>query len=132
MLGDGDSGGGAEDGGGGGNVDGAEAVAAGADDIEDFAGACFGVERRGNGFVAERAGERGDFGWRFAFLREGGQEAGLEIRRNGFIGEPVNGLPDLFIVERTGGGELLDEFFEHAMILGLNASGSNRKCVDKF
>ncbi len=36
MLGDGHAGGGTDDGGGRGNVDGAEAVASGADDIENF------------------------------------------------------------------------------------------------
>ena len=101
MLGDRDAGGGANHRGGRGNVEGAEPVAAGADDVEDFAGRPpSGIERRGNGFVAQRAGERGDFTGRLAFLRQRGQEIGLDRRGNFFIGQLIHGLADLLVRER--------------------------------
>src|SRR5205823_6603350 len=70
MLGHGHAGGGAKDGGGRGDVDRAEPVAAGADDIEDFARTGFGVNRRRDGFAQQFAGKRGDFSGRLDFLRE--------------------------------------------------------------
>ena len=55
---------------------------------------------------------------RLAFPCERGQKIRLEVRRDRFISELFNGEPDLFVVERLRGGEMLDELFEHAMILG--------------
>ena len=69
VFGHGHTGGGAKDGRRGGDVERAEAVAAGANDVEDFAGfAPVFFNRRLDGFVAERAGEGGDFLRRFAFF----------------------------------------------------------------
>ena len=62
---------------GGGYVEGVEPVAAGATDIEDLAGAGFGIQRRGDGFGAERAGEGGDFGREFRFYGQAGREIGF-------------------------------------------------------
>ena len=59
------------------------------------------------------------------FCAKRGQEIGLEMRQNGFIGKLFNGLPDLFIVQQLRGDKMFDEFFEHALMLGLNAGGSN-------
>ena len=74
-----------------------EPVAAGADDVENFARAGFGIQRRRDGFVAQRAGERGDFLRRFAFLRERGQKIGLDRRRNFFVGQLLDGQTDLLV-----------------------------------
>ena len=69
VLGHGHAGGGAKDGDGGGNVERAQAVAAGADDVEDFARvAPVLFNRRRDGFFAQRAGEGGDFLRRFALF----------------------------------------------------------------
>ena len=118
----GHAGGGAKKRGGRGNVERAQAVAAGADNVEDFAGAGFGIERRWNGFVAQRAGESGDFAGGFAFFRQRGQKIGLDHGRNFFVGELFHGLADLLVVERSRGGELLGELFEHARILSVGAT----------
>jgi len=62
VLGNGYAGRGANQRGGGGDVERAQAVAAGADHIENFAAVPpGGIKRRGNGLVAQRPGERGDF-----------------------------------------------------------------------
>ena len=96
MLGHGHAGGGAKDGDGGGNVERAQAVAAGADDVEDCAGFTPVIfNRRLDGFVAQGAGEGGDFLRRFALFRERSKEIGLKIGRNFFAGEMFHGLPYL-------------------------------------
>ena len=84
VLGHGHAGGGAQDGAGGGNVERAQPVAAGANDVEDFPRAGFGVERRRNGFLAQRGGKRGDFLRRLAFLRERDEKIRLRFARRWF------------------------------------------------
>ena len=124
MLGDGDAGSGADDGGGRGDVERAQPVAAGADNVENFAGTGFGIQRRRDGFVAQGAGKRRDFSGRFAFLSERGQKIRLGFRRDFFVGEPFNRQAALCGVERLPGGKLLDES-GHEGILSGGACGSN-------
>jgi len=112
-----------------GDVKGAQAIAAGADNVEDFMSAGFGIERWGNGFVAQGAGEGGDFAGGFAFFRQRGQEIGLDRGWNFFIGELFHRPADLLVVERSRRAELLSEFFEHRGMLSFVAAGSNRKCA---
>jgi hypothetical protein len=125
MLGDGHAGSGANNRSRRGNVDCSKAVAAGADDIQDFAGAGLRVERRLDGFVAQRAGERGDFFNCLALFCERGQKIGFDIRRNFFIGELLDGLADFLVRQRTRVGELACELFEHARSLSVGGRGSN-------
>lgn len=124
VFGDDDAGGGAEDGGGGGNVEGAQAIAAGADDIEDFPGASGGIQREGDGFIVQGADESRDFIGGFAFLGQGAQEIGFEGDGNGFGGEAIDGLPDLVAGQGVTVAELLDERFEHGHMLRLGGAVS--------
>jgi hypothetical protein len=117
VFGHGHAGGGADQGGGGGNVEGPQPVAAGADHVENFLRTGRRVERRGDGFIAQGAGEGGDFGGRFAFLRQRGQKIGLERRRHGFIGQRFDSDADLFVGQRPGGGQLSGKRCKHAMML---------------
>ena len=125
MLGDRDAGGSAKNGDGGGNVERAQAVATGADDVEDFAGAGFGGERWRNGFFAQRGGERGDFHRRLAFQRERDQKFRFGRRRNFFIGQIFDGADHLRHRQRLAGGELASECFQHGAILRGGAKGTN-------
>ena len=131
VLGHGHARGGAQDGDGGGDVERAQAVAAGADDVEDFAGFAPGVfNRRRDGFVAQGAGEVGDFLRRFALFCEGGQEVSLGSGGNFFAGKPFNRLPYLRFCKCLRGVELSSQLFErfrHGRIVRLRAPGSNRK-----
>jgi hypothetical protein len=72
-------------------------------------------------------GERGNFTGGFAFLRQRGQEAGLDRRRNFFIGQLIHGLADLPVRERVRLGELSGELLEHGMILRTGNGGLKRK-----
>ena len=51
-------------------------------------------------------------------MRQRSQKIRFEERRDGFIGEVFHGAMDLPVVERLGGGQVLDELLEHALILG--------------
>ena len=128
MLGDGHAGGGAYNGGGGGNVERAQAVAAGADDVEDFPGARVSASSGGGMDLSRKARANAAISPGVSpFLRERGQKIGFDRRGNFFVGELFNRLADLLVRERMRGGKLLDEFFEHGTILRFLAAGSNRK-----
>jgi len=111
----------------GGDVERAQAVAAGANDIEDFAGADGGVERRLDGFGAQGAGERGDFRDRFSFARKLAQKIGLGGGSHRFVHEQLDGFKHLLVRERLRGGQLADEFVQHRAILGFRARSKSRK-----
>ena len=49
----------------------------------------FGIERRRDGFFAQRGGERGDFFRRLAFLRQRDEKIRLDLRGNIFIRSDV-------------------------------------------
>ena len=125
VFGHGHAGGGAEDGGGGGNVERAEVVAAGADHVENFPRAGFGVERRRNGFFAQRGGEGGDFFRRLAFLRQRDEKVRFRRRGNFFIRQLFDGLGDLIVRQRLSGGELFGESFQHGAMLRCRTKGTN-------
>ena len=126
VLGHGHAGGGAQNGDGGGNVEGAEVVAPGANDIEYLARlAPVFFDGREDGFFAQGGGEGGDFAGRFAFLRERGQKISLDVRRNFFLGKLFNCQPRLLVTERLRGGQLRNELLDHGAILNHGARGSN-------
>ena len=117
---------GADDGAGGGNVECAEAITAGADDVENlilFAPRIF--NRRLDRFFAERAGKGGNFFGCFAFLGEAGEKFRLGRRGDGFVRERRDGVPHLFRRQGLRGGELNGESFEHDAILRWHAKGTN-------
>ena len=103
----------------------AQAVAAGSHDVENRLRPGFSGNRRRDGFLPQRAGEGGNFSGRLALMSQSGQKIGFELHGDGGGDEPVHSEPYLSVVQRMGGEEMLDEFFEHAGILGLKAAGSN-------
>jgi hypothetical protein len=128
VLGDRNAGGGANQRGGGGNIKCAETVTTGADNIENFAGLPpTGLERRSNGFVTQRTGERSDFTGRLAFLCQRDQKVGFDGRRNLFIGQLLHGVANLFVRKRLRIGQLVSEFFEHGTSLRMRNGHSRRK-----
>ena len=46
-----------------------------------------------------------------------------------FVGQLLDGQAHLCVRQRTAGGELSGNLFEHGGILSIRAGGSNRKCV---
>ena len=72
-------------------------------------------------------GERGNLAGGFALFRQRDQEISFDPGRNFFVGEPFNGLADLFVRERVRYGELFDELFQHGLILRIGTAGSKRK-----
>ena len=113
MFGDHDPGGGADKRNGGGDIESVEPVAAGAADIEDWAGAGFGVEGRGDGFGAERAGEGGDFRRGLDFKGKLAEKIGFQPGWNRFIGELGNSVGHLFVGQMDGLCELLIKCIQH-------------------
>ena len=125
MLGHDHAGGGAQEGDGGGNVERAQAIAAGADHIEDFAAARGGVQRWREGFLAQGGGERGDFRRRLAFVRQRHEEIRLHLGRHPFIRQTFDGSARLLRRQGLRGGKLFGEGIQHGAILRRGAKGTN-------
>ena len=93
-----------------GYVEGVQAVAAGAADVQYLARARdFGVERRNDGFGAQFAGERGDFSRGLDFSGQRAKKIGaLRSSRNSLVNEHcVHRFGDLFVAEVDGLRKLL-------------------------
>ena len=107
MLGDGHTRRRAQNRGGGGDVEGAKAIAARANDVENLARlAPVFFNRRRDGFLAQRGRKRGDFLVRLAFLREGDEEIRLCWRGNSFVRQKFDGLAHLLRRQGLRGGKL--------------------------
>ena len=117
----------AHEGDGGGNVERAELIAARATDIEDFARAGLGIQRRPDGAGAEFVGERGDFLRRLPFSGQSGEKRGFAFDRNRFRDERVYRVRDPPRRERFIACELFRQSIQHAISIDADGGEQNGK-----
>ena len=113
VLGHRHPGGGGDEGDGGGNVKCVEPVAACSANVQNLTGAGFGIQGRGNGFVAQRAGEGGDFRNAFPFARQRCEEFRLDRRGKIRVGQGFHRARHLRVGQRLLVSQLLCQDFKH-------------------
>src|SRR5207249_4272825 len=96
-----------------GNVKRAETIAAGAADIEDFARARRGVERRLDGSVAQFAREGGNLPGGLAFTRQRREKIRFRFGRHTLVNELADGGGYLFVRQRKAARELFNQLLQH-------------------